>query len=110
MRTKHMLPALLALLVCSVMMCSSLMFAGTVTGKVTYTGTPAHQKPIDMCSDHVVARMCQRHEHVGFDGRLFRPAPDVGEEALEGADVFQVLQLGDHRSDFSGAVWGARAT
>ncbi len=43
MRTKQMLPALLTLFVCS-----SLMFAGTVNGKVTYTGTPARQKPIDM--------------------------------------------------------------
>jgi plastocyanin len=43
MRTKQMLLALLILLVCS-----SLMFAGTVNGKVTYTGTPARQKPIDM--------------------------------------------------------------
>ncbi len=43
MRTKQLLPALLTLFVCS-----SLMFAGTVNGKVTYTGTPARQKPIDM--------------------------------------------------------------
>jgi hypothetical protein len=43
MRTKQMLLALLTLFVCS-----SLMFAGTVSGKVTYTGTPAHQRPIDM--------------------------------------------------------------
>ena len=56
MRTKQMLPALLALLVCSVMMCSSLMFAGTVTGKVTYTGTPAHQKPIDMSKEPSCAK------------------------------------------------------
>jgi len=42
MRTKQML-SLLMLLVCS-----SLMFAGTVSGKVTYTGTPAKQKAIDM--------------------------------------------------------------
>ena len=43
MRTKQMLLAFLTLLVCS-----SLMFAGTVSGKVTYTGTPAKQKAIDM--------------------------------------------------------------
>ena len=48
MRTKQMLLALLTLLVCSSLMCPSLMFAGTVSGKVTYTGTPARQKPIDM--------------------------------------------------------------
>src|SRR5271154_4450254 len=43
MRMKQIVPACLLLL-----LCSSLLFAGTVTGKVTYTGTPAHQKPIDM--------------------------------------------------------------
>jgi hypothetical protein len=43
MRTKQILLALLTLLVGS-----SLMFAGTVSGKVTYTGTPAKQKAIDM--------------------------------------------------------------
>jgi plastocyanin len=31
-----------------VLICSSLVFAGTVSGKVTYTGTPAKPKPIDM--------------------------------------------------------------
>jgi hypothetical protein len=51
MRTKQMLPALLTLLVCS-----SLMFAGTVSGKVTYTGTPAHQKPIDMSKEPTCAK------------------------------------------------------
>jgi len=40
MRTKQMLLALLTLLVCP-----SLMFAGTVSGKVTYTGTPANKNP-----------------------------------------------------------------
>ena len=48
MRTKQMLLALLTLLVCPSMMCPSLLFAGTVSGKVTYTGTPVRQKPIDM--------------------------------------------------------------
>jgi hypothetical protein len=43
MRAKQILLSLLTLLVFS-----SLMFAGTVSGKVTYTGTPARQKPIDM--------------------------------------------------------------
>ena len=43
MRTQQMLLALFTLLVGS-----SLMFAGTVTGKVTYTGTPDRQKAIDM--------------------------------------------------------------
>jgi hypothetical protein len=35
---------------------SSLMFAGTVTGKVTYTGTPAKQKPIDMSKEPSCAK------------------------------------------------------
>src|SRR5450759_4398203 len=51
MRTKQMLLALLTLLVCS-----SLMFAGTVSGKVTYTGTPAKQKPIDMSKEPSCAK------------------------------------------------------
>ena len=51
MRTKQMLVALLALL-----LCSSLMFAGTVSGKVTYTGTPARQKPIDMSKEPSCAK------------------------------------------------------
>src|SRR5580693_7797466 len=51
MRTKRTLLALLTLLACS-----SLMFAGTVSGKVTYTGTPAHQKPIDMSKEPSCAK------------------------------------------------------
>jgi hypothetical protein len=51
MRAKQMLLAILTLLVCS-----SLMFAGTVSGKVTYTGTPAHQKPIDMSKEPSCAK------------------------------------------------------
>ena len=43
MRTKPMLVTLLVLFACP-----SLMFAGTISGKVTFTGTPARQKPIDM--------------------------------------------------------------
>jgi hypothetical protein len=35
---------------------SSLMFAGTVSGKVTYTGTPAKQKPIDMSKEPSCAK------------------------------------------------------
>src|SRR5258707_4710744 len=56
MRTKQMMPAFLTLLVCSSMMCSSLAFAGTVSGKVTYTGTPARQKPIDMSKEPSCAK------------------------------------------------------
>lgn len=51
MSTKQILLALLTLLVGS-----SLMFAGTVSGKVTYTGTPAHQKPIDMSKEPSCAK------------------------------------------------------
>ena len=51
MRQYKVLLALYTLLVCS-----SLMFAGTVSGKVTYTGTPAHQKPIDMSKEPSCAK------------------------------------------------------
>lgn len=51
MRTKQILLTVLTLLVSS-----SLMFAGTVSGKVTYTGTPAHQKPIDMSKEPSCAK------------------------------------------------------
>ena len=51
MRRKPILIALLTLLAGS-----SLMFAGTVSGKVTYTGTPAHQKAIDMSKEPSCAK------------------------------------------------------
>ena len=51
MRTKQMLVALLTLLVCP-----CLLFAGTVSGKVTYTGTPAKPKPIDMSKEPSCAK------------------------------------------------------
>src|SRR5277367_4527135 len=51
MRTRKMLQALFLSLICS-----SPMFAGTVSGKVTYTGTPAHQKPIDMSKEPSCAK------------------------------------------------------
>jgi len=51
MRNKQMLVALLVLLVFP-----ALMFAGTVSGKVTYTGTPAKQKPIDMSKEPTCAK------------------------------------------------------
>ena len=51
MRTKQMLVALFVLLAVP-----SLMFAGTVSGKVTYTGTPARQKPIDMSKEPSCAK------------------------------------------------------
>jgi Carboxypeptidase regulatory-like domain len=56
MRTKQMQLSLLALFVFASMMCTSLLFAGTVSGKVTYTGTPAHQKPIDMSKEPSCAK------------------------------------------------------
>jgi Carboxypeptidase regulatory-like domain len=51
MRAKRMLLVLLTLLLCSLP-----LFAGTVSGKVTYTGTPAHQKPIDMSKEPSCAK------------------------------------------------------
>jgi len=51
MRTKWMVLGVSMLLVGA-----SLMFAGTVSGKVTYTGTPAHQKPIDMSKEPSCAK------------------------------------------------------
>ena len=51
MRIKQLLAALLTLL-----MCSSLMFAGTVSGKVTFTGTPAKSKTIDMSKEPSCAK------------------------------------------------------
>jgi carboxypeptidase family protein len=51
MRSKPVLLALLTFLACS-----SLMFGGTVKGKVTYTGTPARQKPIDMSKEPSCAK------------------------------------------------------
>src|SRR5882757_7761026 len=52
MRTKQMLVALLTLFVCPHL----LFAAGTVTGKVTYTGTPAKPKPIDMSKEPSCAK------------------------------------------------------
>ena len=37
-------------------LCPALMFAGTISGKVTYTGTPAKQKPIDMSKEPTCAK------------------------------------------------------
>jgi plastocyanin len=51
MHTKKMLAALLMLLVCPV-----LLIAGTVSGKVNYTGTPAKPKPIDMSKEPSCAK------------------------------------------------------
>jgi len=35
----------------AVLLCPVLIFAGTVSGKVTYTGTPVKQKPISMAKE-----------------------------------------------------------
>jgi len=51
MRNKQILIAFLALLVVP---CP--LFAGTVTGKVTYTGTPPRQKPINMSEEPTCAK------------------------------------------------------
>src|SRR6202158_1568412 len=51
MRTQQMLLAVFTLFVGS-----SLMFAGTVSGKVTYTGTPDRQKAIDMGKEPYCAK------------------------------------------------------
>src|ERR1700681_2528414 len=44
------------LLISTLLVGSSMMFAGTVSGKVTYTGTPAKQKPIDMSKEPSCAK------------------------------------------------------
>jgi plastocyanin len=56
MRTKRMLPVLLVLAICPAVMCPSRLMAGTVSGKVTFTGTPAHMKPIDMSKEPICAK------------------------------------------------------
>jgi plastocyanin len=51
MRTSKFLAALAAPL-----LCSGLLFAGTISGKVTYTGTPAKPKMIDMSKEPSCAK------------------------------------------------------
>lgn len=46
--------SLLAIL--TVLLCPGLLFAGTVSGKVNYTGTPAKPKPIDMSKEPSCAK------------------------------------------------------
>jgi hypothetical protein len=46
MSTRKVVGALFSVLLCPVM-----LMAGTVSGKITYTGTPARQKPIDMSKE-----------------------------------------------------------
>jgi hypothetical protein len=76
MRTKPILLTLLTLLVCS-----SLMFAGTVSGKVTYTGTPAKQKPIDMGKEP----SCAKQHATPVTGETVVTGPD---NALENVVVY----------------------
>jgi len=76
MRTQKMLLALLTLFVCS-----SLMFAGTVSGKVTYTGTPDRQKPIDMGKEPYCAK--QHAKPVTFETVVTGP-----KNALENVVVY----------------------
>jgi plastocyanin len=40
----------------AVVLCPALLFAGTISGKVTYSGTPAKQKPIDMSKEPSCAK------------------------------------------------------
>jgi plastocyanin len=44
------------LLVTLFLVCPSLLFAGSVSGRVTYTGTPAKPKPIDMSKEPSCAK------------------------------------------------------
>jgi len=46
MRTSN--PCIVAAIV---VLCPALTFAGTISGKVTYTGTPVKQKPISMAKE-----------------------------------------------------------
>ncbi len=56
MRTKKTLLVFSTSVFSTLLMSASLMFAGSVTGKVTYTGTPAKQKPIDMSKEPSCAK------------------------------------------------------
>jgi len=58
MKTKYFLPVLLVLLVSAALAAMAVAppAAGTVTGKVTYTGTPPKMKPIDMSKEPTCAK------------------------------------------------------
>ena len=56
MRTTHVVMAALALLAASAMAVAE-PAGGTVSGKVTFTGTPAKMKPIDMSKEPSCAKM-----------------------------------------------------
>ena len=51
MRLRNLFAAILVAVVAP-----SLMFAGTISGKITYTGTPVKQKPIDMSKEPSCAK------------------------------------------------------
>lgn len=53
MRNKQVYMTLVAMLVCPVLVFG----AATITGKVTYTGTPMKQKPIDMSKEPTCAKL-----------------------------------------------------
>jgi len=76
MRTQQMLLAVFTLLVGS-----SLMFAGTVSGKVTYTGTPDRQKAIDMGKEPYCAK--QHAKPVTYEAVVTGP-----KNALENVVVY----------------------
>jgi plastocyanin len=56
MRVSKRCFAILAMATGLALMCPILMFGGTISGKVTYTGTPAKQKPIDMSKEPSCAK------------------------------------------------------
>jgi len=58
MKTKYFLPVLLVLLVSAALAAMAVAppTAGTITGKVTYTGTPPKMKPIDMSKEPACAK------------------------------------------------------
>ena len=96
MRTQQMLLAVLTLFVCS-----SMTFAGTVSGKVTYTGTPERQKPINMDKEPYCAK--QHTKPATFEAVVTGPnnglenvvvyvssgAPDDGQIPTQGVTLEQ---------------------
>src|SRR6202162_4170696 len=75
MRTKRTL-----LVISTLLVCSSLMFAGTVSGKVTYTGTPAKQKVIDMSKEPSCAK--QHATPITTETVLTGPSDSLENEAI----------------------------
>ena len=48
-----------------VILCPALTFAGTVSGKVTYSGTPVKQKPISMAKEPSCEKQHPTHHRDG---------------------------------------------